>query len=817
MDSKVHTNRKTHCYHCGEPCGRSPVLSDEKSFCCTGCKTVYELLDEHDMGTYYCLEEKPGISFQQDRIRNRYDYLDDPSLVKKLIDFENDDFISVTLYIPNIHCTSCVWLLENLYKLDKGITKSSVNFLKREISVSFDRSKTNLRNLVELLASIGYEPELRLDNLDDNSLPASRPDRKLWLKLGVAGFAFGNIMLFSFPEYLSGSTLNSQGSFHTFFGILNIVLALPVVLYSSIDYLKSAWAALRQKGINLDVPISLGILALFTRSIYEITTGIGAGYMDSLTGLVFFLLIGRMIQKKTYQRLAFDRDYKSYLPISVSVLQDDGTECTRSIDKLEEGTSILIRNQELVPADACLHSERCYIDYSFITGESDPVEVQEGDTVYAGGRVIGGSATMTTLKEVSASYLTRLWNNAAFDESEEQPTITTLADTVSPYFTVTVLLIAVVSGLLWLPSGTDMAITVFSAVLIIACPCALALSTPFTLGGALNIFSRNGLYIKGIEVIERLAKTSSIVFDKTGTLTDAASAQVTFHGSELSEGEKRLIKSATEQSLHPLSKKIAAYMPGPNGLQVESFDETLNRGIRTCIENRTLLIGSASFIEQHLGKDSIEASYENVPASTVHVAIDSRWKGRFEIASKQRNGIGKLLPRIKEKFNAFLITGDNDTQKEAFESYFGESSLRFNQTPQQKLDFVKELQSADETVLMIGDGLNDAGALKQSDFGIALTDDVTSFTPACDAILEGAYLKDLDSFIDFSKASMNIIKLSFVLSLLYNVIGLSFAVAGELSPLVAAILMPLSSISIMIFTTFGTHLAANKTGLRSWK
>ncbi|NGP77537.1 HAD-IC family P-type ATPase [Balneolaceae bacterium YR4-1] len=815
MNTDTLTDQRTACFHCGEDCREGTVYIDDKAFCCSGCKMVYEILDENELNTYYCLESQPGISFKKYTNSGRFDYLDDLQVIEKLTDFKNDNYRTVSFYIPNIHCTSCVWLLENLYKLDPGVTKSSVNFMKREISISFRDDETGLRSIVELLASIGYEPELRLEKLDGKKSPS--PDRKLWLKMGVAGFAFGNIMLFSFPEYLSGSTLNNQGSFHTLFGILNILLAIPVLFYSAGDYLKSAWAAISQGGINLDVPISMGILALFSRSVYEISTGIGAGYMDSLTGLVFFLLIGRMIQKKTYERLSFDRDYKSYLPISVTVQDENGNERTQSIDRLEEGTTLIIRNRELVPADAELQSEKCFVDYSFITGESEPVEITEGETIYAGGKIIGPAATMQTVKKVSNSYLTKLWNDSAFDDSIQRPAVSSLADRISPHFTLAVLMIAITAGLLWWPVSVEMAITVFTAVLIIACPCALALSTPFTLGSALNIFSRNGLYIKGIEVIEKLAKASSIVFDKTGTLTEADNADVTFHGTPLTSHEKAMIKSAAQHSIHPLSQKIAAGLEEKDLGNVSHFEETVNKGISAEINGIQLRLGSQSFVASHLKEDTIPETAAGRAVSVVHIAIGGHWKGWFEIANSYRSGMEEMLDRFKERLSTYLISGDNDSQQKQFEPYFPAHALRFEQSPEQKLDFIRSLQEDGGNVIMIGDGLNDAGALRQSDFGIALTDNISAFTPACDAILDGNSLSKMNQFLDFSQASIRVIKLSFGLSLLYNIVGLSFAVAGQLSPLVAAILMPLSSISIMIFTTAGTHLAAKNTGLLTWK
>nr|WP_276611344.1 HAD-IC family P-type ATPase [Fodinibius halophilus] len=536
--------------------------------------------------------------------------------------------------------------------------------------------------------------------------------------------------------------------------------------------------------------------------------------MDSFTGLVFFLLIGRIIQKKTYERLSFDRDYKSYLPISVTVLNDTGDEQSTSIDKLTEGMQMLIRNRELLPADALLLSDNCYVDYSFITGESEPVEVQKGETVYAGGKIIGPSVKLETIKEVSNSYLTKLWNNAAFEDQDQNQKISSLADRISPHFTLAVIGIAITAGILWLPTSTEMALTVSTAVLIIACPCALALSTPFTLGSALNILSRNGLYIKGIEVVEQLANTTSVVFDKTGTLTKADRAEVVFNGT-ISENGQALVATACRQSMHPLSQKIAAHLEGAQ-LEVTSFNEQINKGITAVVSGKDVIIGSPSFVEEQLNTN-IQAPALDKEVSIVHIAIDGEWKGWFEIGNSYRGGVKDMLGTFKERFSTFLLSGDNDSQKGQFAPFFGENALRFNQTPQQKLDFIKGLQKNGHTILMVGDGLNDAGALQQSDFGIALTDNVSSFTPACDAIMDGQSLRRMNTFIDFSQRSITIIKFSFAISLLYNIVGLGFAVAGQLSPLVAAILMPLSSISIMVFTTVSTHLTAKRMGLASWK
>lgn len=804
------------CYHCGEDCVDETVHFDDKSFCCLGCKSAYQILDESGLCSYYDLDTNPGINLKNTKHRTRFDYLEDEEVVDRISDFCDASRLSLTLNIPNIHCTSCVWLLENLQKLDSGVLKSEVNFLKKELSLLIDTNQTSLRDVVEQLVTIGYEPEIRLEKLDSKTEKAHQ-NRALWLKMGVAGFAFGNIMLFSFPDYLDTSGSGLGGNFHLFFGALNIILALPVLLYSSSDYLKSAFAALSQRGVNLDVPISIGIVALFSRSVYEIVTMTGTGYMDSFTGLIFFLLIGRLVQQKTFHRLSFDRDYRSYLPIAVNVLNDHDEEYSVSLDKLEPGKRMRLRNQELVPCDSTLLSDEAFMDYSFITGESEPVTVTKGERVFAGGRLTGNAALFNTEEKVTNSYLTKLWNHEAFQNNDKELKLTTFADKISPYFTISVLGIAFFAGLYWLQAAEmDTALSVFTAVLIIACPCALALSTPFTLGSALNILSLNGLFIKNHLLVENLSKATSIVFDKTGTLTENESDTITFHGTALSEEEQNWVRSACKNSIHPLSRKIANSLSSSFLHQPNHFEEAPGKGIYADFGHSSVCLGSTQFLAE---KGKIDLS--KIPlfnGSTVHLAVNGKHRGFFGIQSVMRTGISELLNSIKTKFSTYLLSGDNETQKLAFSDYFGENgSLLFNQKPQEKLEFITRLQDQGEQVIMVGDGLNDAGALKKSDFGIALADDVSSFAPACDAIMEGDSLNKLHHFIKFSQQSMNIIIASFVLSLLYNTIGLGFAITGHLSPLVAAILMPLSSISVMVFTFLTTRFFARKGGLDIWK
>ncbi|MBK8552060.1 MAG: heavy metal translocating P-type ATPase metal-binding domain-containing protein [Ignavibacteria bacterium] len=309
------------CYHCGEDCQDDSISADDKTFCCAGCKTVYEILNGNDLCSYYSFEENKGVSVREIRDSSKYDYLDDTGIQKRLIDFTNKNISTISFFIPSIHCTSCIWLLEKLYKVNTGIISSKVNFPEKKIRITFDNSAISLKELVKTLTSIGYEPLISPD-FQNNSIKKSKYQKKLYLKIGIAGFCLGNIMLLSFPEYLSMDSF-IEDNIKTLFNYLNLLLSVPVFFYCASDYFTSAWNGLKKKFINIDVPVSLGLTALFVRSIYEIIYFNNAGFSDSLAGLVFLLLLGKLFQNKTYDTLNFERDYRSYFPISVTLKTDN--------------------------------------------------------------------------------------------------------------------------------------------------------------------------------------------------------------------------------------------------------------------------------------------------------------------------------------------------------------------------------------------------------------------------------------------------------------------------------------------------------------
>lgn len=788
--------KTTHCYHCGDSCNETTIKVNEKYFCCNGCKTVFEIFSENDLTCYYDFQENPGAIPTE--IKGKYDYLDTKEIIDKLLDFNDGNNQIATFYIPHIHCSSCIWVLENLHKLNKNIATSQVDFPKKKVRISFHSNTITLKEIVLLLSSIGYEPYISLEDYDAGK---KKVDRSLVYKLGIAGFAFGNVMFLSFPEYFEVSEFWLD-QYKNIFRWLMFFFSLPVVFYAAQDYFIAAFKGLRSKILNIDVPIALGILVLFIRSSVEIIFNLGTGFFDSLTGLVFFLLLGKFFQQKTYNFLSFERDYKSYFPIAVTKIVTDQKEENIQIYEVKKGDRLLIRNQELIPVDGILINGNAQIDYSFVTGEAEPVAKKSGDKLFAGGKQLAGVIEIEVLTSVSQSYLTQLWSNDVFSKNKTS-TFKTLTDKISKNFTIFVLTVAFLATIFWLFYDSSKALNVFTAVLIIACPCAIALAAPFTLGNLLRIFGKKKFYLKNATVIEQLASINSIIFDKTGTLTTNKENTVSYEGAILNLQEKRILKSTLRASNHPLSRTLYNTFSDVKNLTISNYNEIVGKGITANYNKENLKLGAASFVMNDTENLSLDTA--------VHISFNTIYKGKFRFKNSYRTGVKPLFNALKSNYELAIVSGDNEGERNFLQEFLPkQTTLLFHQKPEDKLEVVATYQKNNKKVAMIGDGLNDAGALAKSDVGISLSENINVFSPACDAILDASQFHKIEEFLNASKKGINVIKYSFILSLCYNIIGLYFAVTGNLMPVIAAILMPLSSISIVIFTTISTNLIGNK-------
>ncbi len=786
------------CYHCGEECD-TIIKAHSKEFCCEGCRSVYEILNKSGMCDYYEISNNPGTS-QRIAVRDdKFSFLDDDKIQSSLISYKDDEQIHITFYLPQMHCSSCLWLLENLYRINNGIITSKVNFPRKEAEVIFNPKKVTLRKVAELLTSIGYEPYISLNNLEKKK---KFYDRSKIFKLGVAGFCFANIMLLSFPEYLGID--DKEQSMVNVFRYINLVLSLPVFFYSATEFYSSAWKSLKHRFLNIDAPIVLAVWVTFGRSVYEVLTNTGGGYFDSMSGIVFFMLIGRVLQDKTYKQLSFERDYTSYFPIAISRIKNQKEEVVTLPDIALDDT-LLIHNNELIPADGIITKGKALIDYSFVTGESLPVAKEMGEIVYAGGKQVNGNIEILVIKEVAQSYLTSLWNK---EQKQQVPdNERSFVHALARYFTVVLFSIASAAAIYWYFNDSSKMMDAVTAVLIVACPCALLLCNTFTNGNILRILGNNQFYLRNAQAIEDIANVDHIVFDKTGTLTTGRYSEVSYIGKTLMPEVKEMIASLASQSTHPMSKAILKWLDTDERSGVVRFKELAGQGIEGTIEGHLICLGSEKFVT--------EKSSSSNSQSSVYLSVNGELMGVFNFRNHYRDEIPALLRKLQKNYQVSILSGDNDGEKNFLRNILGKGpSIFFNQSPQAKLLAIKELQSQGKKVMMIGDGLNDAGALKQADVGIAISEENNSFTPASDAIMQADKLRILDRFLHACRDNKKVVVFAFVVSILYNIIGLSFAVQGTLSPLVAAILMPASSLTILLITFGMSNLLASRLRLK---
>ena len=806
MKEKVEmSNEVVVCYHCGART-KHVIVFESLDFCCNGCLSVYQILEKNNLCQYYNFNETPGQTIENiENIDSKFVFLDDENVLQKIYTFKQGTQAHIAFYLPQVHCSSCLYLLENLYKLHFGVNSAKLNFSKKELIVAFDTDVTSARKIANVLTKLGYEPYFSLSDIGGKLIKPKLSNTRL-LRLGVSGFCFGNIMLLSFPEYFSWGVTDVDG-LKPFFQFVILVLIVPVMTFSAVEFYKLAWGGLKEKYLNIDLPIVIAMFIAFGRSLYEVISHTGPGYFDSLSGIVFFMLLGRMLQDKTYQKITFDRDYTSYFPISATVFKQ-GKELSVQLPDIAVNDELIIHDQEIIPVDGLLAEGEACIDYSFVTGESDPVKLNAGSWVYAGGRQLGSSVRVLAQKTVSQSYLVSLWNQQQKDGGESTQLESNYIQKASQYFTLGLFTLATLAAIYWGYTDSSKIWNAVTAVLLVACPCALLLCVTFTHGHFLSLLAKNGFYLKGPMSLDKMNTIKHIVFDKTGTLTQSKYPSIIYEGQKLTSDELDLVAAIANESIHPHARQISKFLDRAK-LGVAEAMNFPGQGIKGIIGNHVVELGSKEFLQI---ENQLEVTEKG---SLICVKIDGKFKGYFLLKSALRPNLMLLMQELESQFKLTVLSGDNNSEKSLLKGVFpNNTNMIFNQKPLDKRDFVATLESADCATMMVGDGLNDAGALMSSSFGLAITDDVSYFSPGSDAILLGDQLPQLGAFFKMSQKMRKIIWWSFAISIAYNVVGLFFAVRAELNPMIAAILMPASSITIVLFTWIASIISAKMLKLK---
>ncbi|WP_185873473.1 heavy metal translocating P-type ATPase [Blattabacterium cuenoti] len=737
-----------------------------------------------------------------------YDFLNNEKISEKIIDFVHKNITRVHFFIPSIHCSSCVFILEDLPNKYSNILSSNVDFLNKKIWITFYNNNLKISDLAKILENIGYSPSTDLESFEkydlSNSETNNKKNRNKIQKIAIFVFCFGNIMLLAIPEYVGSMSDPWYVNHRYFFRFMMMILSIPVFLFTIFDHIKYAIIGVKKKLINIDVPISMGILVIFFWSLYEILFDLGSGYFDSLSSFSLFILISKLFQVHTHNKIfSFNKNYKSFYPILITKVKN-GVEKKIFVSSLEIGDIFVVKNEEIIPVDSILIKGKSILDNSFITGESNLIIKKIGDKIYAGSRQKGEAIYLKVVKKMDNSYLSILWKKGI--KKNNNYYINSITTNVSKYFTPSIIIISLSSGIYWYIKNNIYNVfkTIFS-ILIITCPCALVLSSPLIFGNIIKFFSKKGLYIKDTLTVEKISSIKTLIFDKTGTLTDPNKEIINFIGKKISYNEKRMIASLLRNSSHPFSQKILSKLSIKNFYKINDFKEIPGKGLECKINNFTIKAGSMKYV-------SLCNSNKIKDKTLVAISINNKLLGYFYFKNFYRKGIQKLFNDLKKDYNIIVLSGDNNNiEKKYIKSILPKSSkILFNQSPEDKLNYIKKLQKNGIKVIMFGDGVNDSAALKKSEVGISVSDNPTSFFPSCDAFIKSDCLNKISYFLKISRISYLLVIINFIISLLYNILGIFFAITCKLNPLIASILMPISSFSVIIFSIISTCIISKK-------
>ena len=749
------------CHFCKQPISPGLEINRQSEvYCCSGCVTADAMLN-------LSTQVGPGP-----KVLQRYAHFVVAGKAECIVMYHTEHAAWEVL-LPSIHCTSCLILLERMSEWLDGVLDVRVDFSSKRATLQFNPSRLSITLLAAWLDYIGYPPSL---------LTEQERKHRDFSKLGIAGFAMGNAMMSAFPEYF-GLDAHGHSGLLMLFRWSTAVFATLSLAVAGRDYLKNAFKAIRAQQWSLDIPIAIGMMALWMWSAYEVLAGRSGGYFDSLSGLIFFLLLGKLLQERTYAAFSFERTVNDFLPLSV---YSHRTECFLRLDQLVPGDSIVIPESGIIPLTVAV-VDPCTIDYSFLSGESTPVQLEPGQMAYQGGQVLQGSVTGRVLENASHAAASDLW------KEEDLGTTGWVSASVTAWFTSAVLTLSVLGGAGWYFFAPERAVEIAVSVLIIACPCALSLAAPFSYGTASALLAQRKLYFKSGRAIADFAEIRVVMWDKTGTLTQK---QLAHNALDLDPLDAVAIRKITGASLHPIAQSLFAALP----LAADETDYKIiyvreNTGNGLVAKGRdgvSWRIGNGQWLGQPPGPTYIEKNGEIIGAFT------PEWTYR---------PLSRMFKSLKEMgISSVLISGDQPrVLPQGWLEYFGDQR-HFSCTPQQKRELVERHQHT----AYLGDGLNDVEAIDAATVGIAVVENVLGYFPRGKGIIFAESLPKLPAFLRYAKQMKRWTKAAYVLSLLYNIAGITFSLSGFLSPVIAAILMPLSSITVVLFSTAGAYLFAPK-------
>jgi len=781
------------CSHCHLEFDDSIMIKEpenpELNFCCNGCQGVYHLLKDDGLDSFY---DKVGNSKLAPPIKSEADSssFDMESFRTRYIKTTEDGFSRVDLIIEGIHCAACIWLNEKVLGQMDGIVEANINFTNNKAKIIWDEDTIKLSEVIDRIRSIGYNayPYER----SQSEIKATKNNKDYFLRMSIAIFASMNIMMIDVAKY-TGFFTGMDDEMLRIVHMAEFIFATPVLFYSGWVFFRGAYYGLKNKVVNMDLLVSVGATLTYMYSLYVLFGGAGHSYFDSVAMIITFVLVGKYLEVIGKKDAVDTMDkIRSSIPLEATRIVD-GVKEVIAIDKIEVGDILEVKNGEKASVDGIVTSGESAFDESSISGESLPVEKQSGSKIYSGTLNVDKVIRYEASKNYANSTLNHIVELLE-DSLNSKPKIEQTTNELSKYFSVSILTVAFLTFLGWFVFGGEQvdasrfehSLIIAISVIVIACPCALALATPIASLVGISWLSREGLLFKEAKYIETLSKADVMVFDKTGTLTQGK-LQVKTQELSINQEELNLLYSLVDSSTHPVSLAVKSYLENNykelQHLELEDIEQLPARGVQAKFKGKTLFGG----------KSNKKSEY-----TTFEFSIDENIIGTFELEDSMKVGAKETIDYLNEQnIEVVLCSGDNEKVVKRVANELGIENYQHSMTPIGKADFIKSLKDKAKTVVMAGDGVNDSLALSRADVSIAMGDGADISLDVSDIVVLNDNIDGVRKSFYIAKRTFGFIKQNLAISLIYNVVTIPIAIAGYVIPLVAALSMSLSSLLVV--------------------
>jgi len=781
------------CSHCNLEFSQSVMIEDgEHFFCCNGCKGVFHLLSVSGLESFYTKAGSTTLTPPTKQYENSSNF-NSKAFYSKFVRVNSDGFSEVSLIIEGIHCSACVWLNEKvLHKMD-GVIEATINYTNNKAIIVWADSVIKLSEIIDMVRAIGYNAFPYDATLQEAH--ANKERKEYYLRMAVAIFASMNIMWIAIAQY-AGYFSGITQEIKTILNLAEWFLATPVLFYSGWVFFRGSYFGLKNHVVNMDLLVATGASLTYVYSIYITLLEQGEAYFDSVSMIITFVLIGKFLEILSKKNVADTLDILgNHLPSEINIIKEGQIVSCKLTDVLVDD-SVVVSSGERVLIDGEIIKGSGSFDESNLTGESEPIYKSVGEHVISGTISIDADIHFRATKDFEHSTLSNLVSLLE-TAINKKPKIQQMANRLSEHFSTTILALSFVTFIVWWawPHSFETSLMIGISVIVIACPCALALATPVATLVGLSLGAKKGILFKEAAQLETMAKVDTLVLDKTGTLTLGKPEVLKEHIYE--EIDKKLLFSLVKSSKHPVACGIYKYINESNtnqeGIILDEYAQVPACGISAKYMGLELLGGNLKLMQNN----NIEVDYSN-ENTIFYFAIDNRVVAIYELSDTIKSNAKEMVANLKNRgIEIIMLTGDNAHIAQKVATEVGIELYMSEQTPQDKLAYIEKLQEQKRTIVMVGDGVNDILALARADIGIVMGSGSDIAVDIGDVVLLNDSLQSLEDAFKISRTTYQLIKQNLGISLLYNAVTIPLAMAGYIIPLIAAISMSLSSLLVV--------------------